>query len=115
MVSGNNILGFFESTWARLNGLIKISGVIADSGFYLLDFIHTLEAKGLSYIISARLYMPLQRKVYSLSQWEQVADGIWVSEFMFMHYDWDKERRYIAVRQHIKRREKAMGKVRKEF
>ncbi|MGC9027940.1 MAG: IS1380 family transposase, partial [bacterium] len=111
VASWNNILSFFESTWTRVNGLIKINGVIADSGFYLLDFIHTLEAKGLSYIISARLYTPLQRKVYSLSQWEEVAEGIWVSEFMFGHYNWDKERRYIAVRQHIKRREHAMGKV----
>ena len=109
--SWNNILGFFESTWHRLNGFIKINGIITDSGFYLLEFIQMLEAKGLRYIIAARLYMPLQRKIYSLSNWEEVADGIWVCEFMFKHDEWDKERRYIAVHQEIKKREQAMGKT----
>jgi len=33
--SWNNILGFFESTWQRVNGVIEIKGVIADSGFYI--------------------------------------------------------------------------------
>lgn len=111
VASWNNILGFFESTWHRLNGLIKINGIIADSGFYLLEFIQMLEAKGLKYIIAARLYKPLQRKIYSLTNWEEVADGIWVSEFMFKHDEWDKERRYIAVRQDIKKRKQAMGKT----
>ena len=109
--SWNNILGFFESTWHRLNGFIKINGIITDSGFYLLEFIQMLEAKGLRYIIAARLYMPLQRKIYSITHWEEVAEGIWVCEFMFKHDEWDKERRYIAVHQEIKKREQAMGKT----
>lgn len=111
VASWNNILGFFESTWHRLNGLIKIIGIIADSGFYLLEFIQMLEAKGKKYIIAARLYSPLQRKIYSLTNWEEVAEGIWVSEFWFKHDEWDKERRYIVVRQEIKKREQAMGKM----
>ena len=111
--SCNNIIGFFESTWHRLNSLIKINGIIADSGFYLLKFIQTIETKGLKYIIAARLYRPLQRKIYSIinTKWKEAADGIWVSEFMFKHDEWDKERRYIAVRQDIKRRTQAMGKT----
>ncbi len=111
VASWNNILGFFDSTWHRLNGLIKINGIIADSGFYLLEFIQMLEAKGLKYIIAARLYSPLQGKIYSLTNWEEVAEGIWVSEFWFKHDGWNRERRYIAVRQDIKRREHAMGKM----
>lgn len=111
VASWNNILGFFESTWHRLNGLIKIIGIIADSGFYLLEFIQMLEAKGLKYIIAARLYRPLQMKIYSLTNWEEAAEGIWVSGFWFKHDEWDKERRYITVRQDIKRREQAIGKM----
>lgn len=110
VASWNNIIGFFENTWQRLQGFINIKGIIADSGFYLKSFIELLEQKGLTYIIAARLYHPLQRKIYSLQDWQEVAEGIWVSEFYFGHADWTTDRRYIAVRQDIKRRQQAMGK-----
>lgn len=61
----NDIIGFFESTWYRVKGFIKIKGIIADSGFYLREFIELLEQRGLTYIIAARLYYPLQRKLYA--------------------------------------------------
>jgi hypothetical protein len=52
----------------------------------------------------------LQRVVYAQENWQEVAKGIWITEFSFCHGDWDKDRRYIAVRQDIKRRPHAMGK-----
>jgi hypothetical protein len=61
VMSWNNIIGFFESTWHRINGYIDIKGIIADSGFYLREFIELLEKRRLVYIIAARLYHPLQR------------------------------------------------------
>jgi len=106
----NNILGFFEATWQRINSHIYIKGIIADSGFYLREFIELLELRGLIYIIAARLYHPLQRKIYAQEKWEQIAEGIWITEFYFQHMDWVTERRYIAIRQDIKRRQQAMGK-----
>jgi len=108
--SSNNILGFFESTWERIKGLIETSGVIADSGFYLKEFIELLEERGLTYIITAKLYYPLQRLVYSRDNWQEVASGIWITEFTFRHPAWDRERRYIAIRQDTKRRPNSMGK-----
>jgi hypothetical protein len=110
VASGNNILGFFESTWQRINGNIHIQGIIADSGFYLRQFIELLEQKSLTYIIAARLYHPLQRKVYAQQKWQEIAEGIWITEFFFQHEDWITARRYIAIRQDIKRRQHAMGK-----
>ncbi len=107
----NNIIGFFESTFHRVSGFISIKGVIADSGFYLREFIKLLEQRGLTYIIAARLYKPLQRKVYAQQNWQQIAEGIWITEFRFRHKDWECDRRYIAVRQDIKRRQHAMGKT----
>jgi len=108
--SWNNILGFFESTWQRVNGVIEIKGVIADSGFYLREFIELLEERGLTYIIAARLYYPLQRVVYAQDNWKEIAEGIWITDFFFRHADWDTDRRYIAIRQDTKRRPHAMGK-----
>lgn len=110
VASWNNIIGFFENTWQRIEGFIRIKGVIADSGFYLKNFIELLEDRGLTYIIAARLYRPLQRKIYAQQDWKEIAEGIWITEFHFQHEDWKTDRRYIAIRQDIKRRQHAMGK-----
>ena len=94
-----------------MHTFIKISGIIADSGFYVKQFIEALEEKHLTYIIAVRLFRPLQREIYGLTTWETVDRGIWITEFSFMHPTWGKERRYIVVRQDITRRRKAMGKT----
>jgi hypothetical protein len=111
VMSWNNIIGFFESTWQRINGYIDIKGVIADSGFYLREFIELLEERRLVYIIAARLYHPLQRMIYAQQNWRNIEEGIWITEFFFQHADWITDRRFIAVRQDIKKRPHAMGKV----
>ena len=46
--SGNNIIAFFESVHARIQGLITIKGVLADTGFYNEEFIQTIESKRLN-------------------------------------------------------------------
>lgn len=109
--SHNNIMGFFESAYERIYRHIKVLGIIADSGFYVEEFLKLLEGKGLIYIIAARLYRPLQRKIYAQKEWKLVDEGIWITEFTYRHDEWEKERRYIAIRQDVKRREKAMGKT----
>ena len=111
VASWNNIVAFFTASYERIHTHIKVLGVIADSGFYLKQFIETLEEKHLTYIIAARLIRPLQRQIYSLTGWKEIAKGLAVSEFSFMHPLWGKERRYIVVRQDITRRTKAMGKT----
>lgn len=109
MTSWNNILAFFADSYERIRTRIKVLGIIADSGFYLKQFIEKLEEEHLTYIIAARLIRPLQRQIYALTNWEEIAHGLAVSEFSFMHLLWGKERRYIVIRQNIIRRKKAMG------
>jgi Transposase DDE domain group 1 len=111
VASWNNIVAFFAASYERICTRIKVLGVIADSGFYLKQFIEKLEDECLTYIIAARLIRPLQRQIYSLTDWREITKGLSVSEFSFMHPGWGKERRYIVVRQNIIRRKKAMGKT----
>jgi len=110
VASWNNIVAFFVASYARVQDRIKVLGVLADSGFYLREFVEALEERRLTYIIAVRLIRPLQREIYALTTWKQMAPGLWVSEFRFMHPVWGKERRYIVVRQDVTRRTKAMGK-----
>jgi len=111
VASWNNILAFFAASYERIHARIKVLGVIADSGFYLKQFIERLEEEKLIYIVAVRLVRPLQRQIYSLVDWKEIAKGLAVSEFSFMHPLWDRERRYIVVRQDTNRRKKAMGKT----
>jgi len=111
VASWNNIVAFFSASYTRIQSRIRILGVIADSGFYLREFIEALEEKKLTYIIAVRLIRPLQREIYALTNWKEMARGLWVAEFFFMHPGWGKERRYVVIRQDITRRTKAMGKI----
>jgi len=108
--SGNNIIAFFNCVYHRVRYLINIKGVLADAGFYSENFIRTLESEGLNYIITAKLYRPLQKEIYSTDSWHQIEPGLWISEFEFQHQDWEKPHRYIIVRQSIKQRKQALGK-----
>jgi hypothetical protein len=111
VASWNNIIAFFTDSYERIHSHIKVLGVIADSGFYLKQFIERLEEEQLTYIIAVRLIRPLQRQIYSLTDWKVIAKGLAVAEFSFMHPLWGRERRYIVVRQDSTRRSKAMGKT----
>ena len=113
--SGNNIRNFFNESYKKVKDKIKIMGVIADSGFYDFKFISLLEDKLLTYVIAARLYQPLQRKIYEQTDWEKIDIGIDSCAFEFKHESWDKSRRYIAIRQNIESRPKSMGKQLKLF
>ena len=111
VTSWNNILAFFDASYERIREHIKVLGVIADSGFYLKQFIERLEEEHLTYIIAVRLIRPIQRQIYALTNWKEITKGLAVSEFPFMHPPWGRERRYIVVRQNIIRRKKATGKT----
>ena len=108
--SGNNIISFFECVYQRIWGLIQIKGVLADAGFYSEAFIESIEEKKLDYIITAKLYPTLQRKIYAHDNWSQIEPGLWISEFQFQHHNWKNSHRYVVVRQSIKKRKKALGK-----
>ena len=61
--SNNNVLAFFNSIYSRVKDLIKVKGILADSGFYDLKLIQDLELKKLNYIIVGKLYSTLQKKI----------------------------------------------------
>jgi hypothetical protein len=109
--SGNNIVPFFVSTYRRIKDRLAVQGVIADSGFYLKEFIEALEGEGLVYIIAVRLVRPLQREIYAVTDWQEITHGIHGAHFLYTHTGWKRQRRYIVIRQNITRRKKATGKT----
>jgi len=108
--SGGGIIDFFDNTISFLNA--RVQRIVADTGYYMVNFIEHLETKALKYIIGAPMCHILQKEILNIKLWTQVTEGIEVSEFYFRHYDvkWKKERRYIVVRQEILKRPDAGGK-----
>lgn len=116
ITSGNGVIDFFDQTVLNINQ-IKITRILADSGYYNSVFIEHLEVNSYEYVISVPIIQVLQKKIYSISNWKTVAEGIEVSEFNFQHaaVNWGKERRYIVIRQNTNSRKKATGKQLKLF
>jgi hypothetical protein len=109
--SANGIVEFYIQTRDFVKG-IRIERVLADSGYYDRKFILKLEEDNMEYVISAPIHQFFQRIVYHQNEWTRVDDGIEISEFRYSHLNesWGGERRYVVVRQEIKRRPKATGK-----
>ena len=110
----NNFLPFLEDTMERMSGK-RISLLRADSGFYGKDIFEFLEDKSISYIIVARHYSTIQRKVAGIKDWWTQADGLQIAETTYQSDQWNKPRRLIVIRQQINKRPKATGKQLKLF
>jgi hypothetical protein len=110
----NNFLSFLEDTISRLKGK-NISLLRADSGFYGKDTFDYLESKKINYIIVARHYSTIQRKVAGLENWWTLSNGLQITETTYQSDIWESPRRLVVVRQQIDKRPKATGKQLKLF
>lgn len=115
--SGNGITEFIKETINRIDGKLTIKGCIGDTGFYDIKLIKYLESATIPYILGVPFYEIIQKEIPNIEGWTNVAEGIAVNEFRFQHKDekWDKDRRYVIVRQEIEVKEDAKGKQLKLF
>jgi hypothetical protein len=107
--AANNVFGFIEDTFDKLQGK-KIGLLRGDSGFYGEKIFRYLEDREVSYIIAVRLYEPVQVKIAVQKVWFTLGDGVEIGETEYRGAESEKARRMIIVRQHIQRRPKAAGK-----
>lgn len=112
----NNFLSFLEDTMSRLQGK-KISLLRADSGFYSKEIFDYLEddRRKINYIIVARHYGTIQRKIAGLKDWWTLSHGLQITETSYQSDTWSAPRRLVVVRQQIDKRPKATGKQLKLF
>lgn len=105
----NNFLSFLHDTLSKIGD--KTVGLIrADSGFYSKEIFDYLETHSLNYIIAAKFYHPIKRKLANHKTWLKLDDGLEIAETTYQAEDWDEPRRLIMVRQEINKRPKAVGK-----
>jgi len=112
--TSNNFMAFLKDTLSRLKGK-RISLLRADSGFYDKSIFNYLESSDIRYIIVARHYSTIQRKIAGLKDWWNISDGLQITETTYQSDLWERPRRMIVVRQQIEKRPKATGKQLKLF
>lgn len=110
----NNFVAFLKDTLSRLEGK-RISLLRADSGFYDKSIFEYLESSSIQYIIVAKHYSTIQRKIAGLKNWWNLSDGLQITETTYQSDKWKAPRRLIVVRQQIEKRPKATGKQLKLF
>lgn len=106
----SNIYNFLEETFEILKGK-KIGLIRADSGFCSNKFFKYFERKNINYIVSAKLYKPLKLDIQGIKTWIPVAKGVFISEINYRVSKSARSRRLVVVRQDIKERPKAVGKM----
>jgi Transposase DDE domain group 1 len=82
----------------------------ADSGFCSEAILQYIEDKSVSYVMSCKLYANLQSTIYSISKWQPLGIGIWISEIEYKQGGWSKARRIIVIKQQEEIRKKSTGK-----
>jgi hypothetical protein len=108
--SANNAQAFLEATLVNL-GNTRVGLFRADSGFYDKDIVRWLKDKQISHIISAKLTTALQQAIVESCRWQEVSNGIQVAEISYQPHGWSQSVRFVVVRQHIGRKQGAVGKT----
>lgn len=108
--SANNVIAFLEETVSILKN--KTIGLFrADSGFFILEVLEWLEKNEIPYIIAIRMHSAFKLIIKDQVKWITLDDGIMIGEFEYEGTKWGKKRRIVVVRQHVKMRPKAGGKL----
>lgn len=100
--TANNALAFLQATLENL-GQTCVGLFRADSGFYDKAIVAWLQERKIAHIISAKLTTALQHAIVEQCTWQEVTDGIQVSELRYQPHGWERAQRLVVVRQHVRR------------
>jgi hypothetical protein len=111
--AGRGVVAFLREALAQLpRTLSGLRGVRADAGFFEPGLLAFLEEKALPYLIVARLQPGLKRRLHGLCGWTQTEDGVYaVTSFHLCLPGWEKERRFIVVRERVREDKAALGRT----
>ena len=84
--------------------------VRADSGFFDDELLSFLEERRLPYIVVARMTKWVQRAAQRVEQWHMLDDNYAIGEFGLRLWNWDTERRFIAVRERVRESRPSVGR-----
>ncbi len=108
--TAHQVCEFYDQTRRWLPKSLKVSWVLADSGFGQEEFLAHLEGQGQRYIVALRMTSGVQGAILAIREWREIAPGIEIGETRVKLSGWTRERRLVVVRQHVPTRPEARGK-----
>src|SRR5579863_9208750 len=88
----------------------KIRLLRADSGFFDDKLLSFLEQRLLPYIVVARLTPWVKRAAQGVEHWTSLDDDYAVGEFQLRLHGWDRERRFVVIREQVREGRDSVGR-----
>jgi len=108
--SDSGVVEFLKEALAQRTCREWIRVVRADSGFFAQELLQYLEDQGLQYIVVARLTKWLKREAARVEAWRALDEIYAVGEFRLQLFGWDRERRFVVVREQLQETKRSLGR-----
>ena len=108
--AGRGVVEFLKEALAKLPSCEWIRVVRADSGFFAQDLLQYLESRHLHYIVVARMTSWLKREAARVQEWRALDETYSVGEFSLKLLGWDRERRFVVVREQLRETRRSLGR-----
>jgi len=108
--SDSGVVEFLKEALAKLESGKWIRVVRADSGFFAQELLQYLESLEQHYIVVARLTKWLKREAARVQTWRALDETYAVGEFRLKLLGWERERRFVVVREQVRETKRSLGR-----
>jgi len=109
--AARGVVEFLKEALARLGERARIRVVRADAGFFEEPLLSFLEARGLAYIVVARLTPWLKRAAARVETWRELDADYAAGEFRLRLWHWERERRFVVIRERVREEKRSLGRM----
>ena len=109
--ASSGVSNFLTEALALVPKAWKLRCVRADSGFFAQEMLGLLEERSLPYIVVAKLTRTVKRQAAGVKNWKRVDENYEAAEFFAKLQGWDKERRFVVIRERIREQKAAVGRL----
>jgi hypothetical protein len=108
--AARGVVEFLQEALALWGQRQKIRIVRADSGFFEDKLLSFLEQRSLAYIVVARLTKWIKREAQRVQTWKALDEIYSVGEFRVQLLGWERERRFVVVRERVREGRDSKGR-----
>jgi Transposase DDE domain group 1 len=108
--SARGVEAFLAEALTLAPSHLRIACVRADSGFFADGLLTVLEARGLPYIVVARVTSSVRNACVGLAEWRAVDENYSVGEVRLKLHGWSVERRFVVLRERVRENKSAVGR-----
>lgn len=108
--AAQGVVAFLQEALALLPEGWGLRLVRADAGLLEEALLAFLEARGLSYIVVARMTKQIKSHCRQIQQWVALDEDYAVGEFEAQLLGWSRSRRFVVVRERVREKKEALGR-----